>query len=429
MSNNLDRTLQLYGDLAVRVALNLQPGQRLLIIGPLANGGASLEAAPLVRHIAESAYKAGAQLVETLWGDEGLQLARFRNAAPDSFDQFSTWFPQTLADHVTAGHAILSIWANDPDLLKDQPSERLGAVQKTVSQAVRPFREFLSRNGTNWSIIAAPSEGWAARVFPHLPADQQVDALWQAIITLVRLDRPDPIAAWEEHLASLAARRDFLNARRYSALRYSGPGTSLTLGLVPKHRWKAGRATSANGIPFTANLPTEEVYTMPHRDRVDGTVRSTKPLSYAGTLIENFSITFEGGRAVSATAERGEAVLKDLLATDAGSCRLGEVALVPHNSPVAQSGVLFYNTLFDENAACHVALGSAYKFTIEDGEAMTDEQFEAAGGNRSATHVDFMIGSAELEVDGVRPDGTAEPLLRNGDWVVALTRDGFRADT
>lgn len=420
MSITLERTLQLYGELAVRIGVNLRPGQRLLIIGPLANGGVSLEAAPLVRAVTESAYKAGAQLVEAVWGDEALQLARFRHAAPDSFDQFSTWFPTALTEHVARGHAVLSIWANDPDLLKDQAPERLGAVQKAVAQAVRGFREHLSKNGTNWSIVAAPSVGWADRVFPHLPKAQRIDALWAAIATLVRLDRPDPIAAWHTHLAHLAVRRDFLNARRYDALRYRGPGTALTIGLVPGHRWKAGSARSENGIEFTANLPTEEVFSMPHRDRVDGTVRSTKPLSYAGTLIENFSVTFEAGRVVSVTAERGEAVLKDLVATDAGSCRLGEVALVPHNSPVAQSGVLFFNTLFDENAASHVALGSAYKFTVDGGEGMTDEQFEAAGGNRSATHVDFMIGSAELEVDGVRADGTTEPLLRGGDWAEAL---------
>lgn len=420
MSFDLDRTLALYGDLAVRIGVNLRPGQRLLITGPLANGGASLEAAPLVRRITESAYKAGAELVETMWGDEGMQLARFRNAAPDSFSQFSSWFPKALAEHVEAGHAILSIWANDPDLLRNQPSDQLNALQRTVSQAVQPFREVLSRNGTNWSIVAAPSEGWADRVFAHLPKEQRVAALWEAIAKLVRLDQPDPIAAWQTHLAQLAARRDFLNARRYAALRYRGPGTELTIGLVDGHKWKAGSATSGNNIVFTANLPTEEVFTMPHRERVDGTVRSTKPLSYAGTLIENFSITFEAGRAVAVAAERGEAVLKDLVATDEGSCRLGEVALVPHNSPVAQSGVLFYNTLFDENAASHVAFGSAYKFTIDNGEAMTDEQFAAAGGNRSATHVDFMIGSAELEVDGVRADGTAEPLLRSGDWAQAL---------
>lgn len=420
MALNLERTLSSYGDLAVRVALNLQPGQRLLIIGPLANGGVSLEGAPLVRHVAESAYKAGAEYVEALWGDESLQLARFRHARRDSFDRFSSWFPGALTEHVHAGHAVLSIYANDPDLLKDQPPDLVGAVQKTVSGAVRPFREHVSKNGANWSVIAAASTGWAARVFPELPAEQRVDALWEAISRLVRLDRPDPVAAWEEHLAALAARRDFLNARRYSALKYRGPGTDLTLGLAPGHLWVSGRSTSLQGIPFAPNLPTEEVFTMPHRDHVDGTVRATKPLSYGGTLIENFSMTFEGGHVVRASAERGEAVLKTLLDTDAGASRLGEVALVPHNSPVAQSGLLFYNTLFDENAASHVALGSAYKFTTEGGEAMTDEQFEQAGGNRSATHVDFMIGSGELDIDGVKSDGSVEPLMRRGDWAVAI---------
>jgi aminopeptidase len=385
MPANLDRTLTLYGDLAVRVALNLQKGQRLLVIGPLANGGASLEAAPLVRCIAESAYKAGAAFVETLWGDEALQMARFRHAPRDSFDQFSAWLPDALVAHAREGHAVLSIYANDPDLLKDQPVELLGAVQQTVSRVMRPFREHISKNGTNWSVIAAASAGWADRVFPDLPADRRVDALWDAIIRLIRLDQPDPVAAWEAHLAALAARRDFLNARRYEALKYTGPGTDLVLGLAPGHRWVSGRSTSLTGIPFAPNLPTEEVFTMPHRDRVDGTVRSTKPLSYAGTLIENFTMTFEGGRVVRSSAERGETVLRQLLDTDAGASRLGEVALVPHNSPVAQSGVLFYNTLFDENAASHVALGSAYKFTVDGGEAMSDEQFEQAGGNRSAT--------------------------------------------
>jgi aminopeptidase len=315
---------------------------------------------------------------------------------------------------------VLSISANNPDLLKDQPTELVGAVQKAVSVAMRPFREHLSKNGTNWSIVSAPSAGWAARVFPELPPAQQVDALWEAIAKLVRLDHADPVAAWEQHLAALAARRDFLNQRRYSALTYRGPGTDLTLGLAPNHRWVSGRTTSLRGIPFAPNLPTEEVFTMPHKDRVNGTVASTKPLSYAGTLIEDFSVTFENGRVVNASARRGDTVLKSLLATDAGATRLGEVALVPHNSPVAQSGLLFYNTLFDENAASHVALGSAYKFTVADGEGMTDEQFEQAGGNRSATHVDFMIGSARLDIDGVLADGAAEPLMRNGDWAVAL---------
>lgn len=420
MGNHLDHTLALYGDLAIRVALNLQPGQRLLIIGPLANGGCSLEAAPLVRCITESAYKAGASFVETLWGDEALQLARFKYAPRDSFEQFSAWFADALTEHVHAGHAVISVYANDPDLLKDQPPELLGAVQKSVSRAVRPFREHVSKNGTNWSVIAAASKGWAARVFPNLPPAEQVNALWDAIARLVRLDRPDPVAAWEEHLAALAARRDFLNQRRYAALKYRGPGTELTLGLAPGHQWVSGRSTSLQGIAFAPNLPTEEVFTMPHRHQVDGTVTSTKPLSYGGTLIEHFSVTFEKGVVVKATAERGESVLRELLATDDGAARLGEVALVPHNSPVAQSGLLFYNTLFDENAASHLALGSAYKFTIAGGEGMSDDAFEAAGGNRSATHVDFMIGSSDLDIDAVHADGRIEPLMRRGDWATPL---------
>ena len=242
-------------------------------------------------------------------------------------------------------------------------------------------------------------------------------ALWSAIERLCRLDRPDPIAAWETHLAGLAARTDHLNAKRYTALRYSGPGTALTIGLPDGHVWVGGRSTSAAGVRFAPNLPTEEVFTMPHKDRVDGTVRSTKPLSYGGTLIEGFSLTFAEGRVVDVTAEKGEDVLRRLVKMDGGAARLGEVALVPHNSPVAQTGVLFYNTLFDENAASHVALGAAYKFTLRGGELMDDEEFERVGGNRSATHVDFMIGSPELDVDGVLAAGGSEPVMRRGDWV------------
>jgi aminopeptidase len=254
-------------------------------------------------------------------------------------------------------------------------------------------------------------------VFPDLPPAQQMDALWAAIGRLCRLDHPDPIAAWETHLAELAARTAHLNAKQYTALRYTGPGTRLTIGLPPGHVWVGGRSSSASGIRFAPNLPTEEVFTMPHRDRVDGTVRSTKPLSYGGTLIDGFSVTFAEGRVVDVTAEQGGDVLRRLVTMDGGASRLGELALVPHNSPVAQSGVLFYNTLFDENAASHVALGAAYKFTLRGGETMSDEEFEHAGGNRSATHVDFMIGSPELDVDGVRADGSVEPVMRRGDWI------------
>jgi len=413
---DLDRVLRTYGDLAVRVGLNLQPGQRLLIIGPAVNGGVSLEAAPLVREIAASAYRAGASLVEAIWGDEALQLIRFTHAARDSFGQFSAWLPQALAAHVDAGHALISVYANSPDQLKDAPPQLIGDLQKAASTALRGFRDRVGRNQTNWTVVAAAGAGWAAKIFPGLPADQQLTRLWEAIARMCRLDGPQPIEAWERHLSQLAARRDILNAKRYTALKYQGPGTDLTIGLPLNHAWVSGRSATRGGVAFVPNLPTEEVFTMPHAARVDGVVRATKPLSYGGTLIEDFAFTFEGGRIVNATAGQGETVLRQLIATDAGAARLGEIALVPHGSPVAQSGVLFYNTLFDENAASHIAIGSAYKFTMVDGETMEDEAFEQAGGNRSAVHVDLMIGSQELDVDGVLASGGVEPLMRQGEW-------------
>ena len=409
--------LESYADLAVRVALNLQPGQRLLVIGPLVNGGLSLEAAPLVRQVAAHAYRAGAELVEALWGDEPMQLARFRHARPDTLSQFSRWLPAALEEHAQAGHAVLSIYANDPDLFQHEPSERVGALQQAVSRAVMPFRDLLSRNHFNWATIAAASAAWARKVFPDLPDDQRVPRLWDAIGRMCRLDRPDPVQAWQEHLDRLAERSDFLNGRRFSALKYSGPGTDLTLGLPAGHIWVAGASTSRAGIRFVPNLPTEEVFTIADRSRADGTVRATKPLSYGGSVIEDFTLRFEAGRVVHLSAARGENVLRQMLATDDAAGRLGEVALVPHSSPVAASNLLFYNTLFDENAASHVALGTAYKFTLQGADAMSVDEFQRAGGNTSAIHVDFMIGSQQLDVDGVLGNGRTEPLMRGGEWV------------
>jgi aminopeptidase len=409
--------LSRYGELAVRIALNLRPGQRLLIVGPLVNGGVSLEAAPLVRAVAAAAYRGGAELVEAIWGDEPLQLIRFKHARRDSFGAFSAWLPTSLADHAAAGHAVLSIYANDPDLLAHEDVEAAGTLQQTASRSVMAFRDHISRNQTNWAVVAAAGQAWADKVFGDAPPAERLSRLWEAIGRLCRLDRPDPIAAWHDHLAALASRRDDLNRRRYTALRFSGPGTDLTVGLPPGHAWVSGSSDSRSGIRFVPNLPTEEVFTIADRVRVDGVVRSTKPLSYSGALIEDFALRFEGGRVADFSAGRGEAVLRQLLDTDEGARRLGEVALVPHDSPIAQSGRLFYNTLFDENAASHVALGSAYKFTLQGGETMADDGFERAGGNRSAAHVDFMIGSGEVDVDAIPSAGDPVPLMRKGQWV------------
>ena len=421
---DLERSLQVYGELVVKVGLNLQVGQRLLIIGPIASGGASLEAAPLIRHIAASAYDAGAPLVEAMWGDEALQLARFRHAPRDSFNECSDWLPRALAEHVESGHAILSVYANDPDLLNDENPDLVSAVQQSTSRSIKRFREHVSRNQTNWAVVAAAGGAWAAKVFPTLPPEQQMARLWDTLGQLCRLDRQDPVAAWEAHVEALAARSDYLNRKHYAALRYAGPGTDLTVGLPKGHIWVSGRSVSRSGIPFTANLPTEEVFTIAHKDRVEGTVEASKPLSYGGTLIEGFSLRFAEGRVISFGAERGESVLRQLIETDHGAARLGEVALVPHSSPVSQSGLLFYHTLLDENAASHVALGSAYKFTLEGGDKMSDGQFEQAGGNRSIVHVDFMIGSEDLDVDGVLQDGATEPVMRRGEWAVEVAMGG-----
>jgi aminopeptidase len=418
-ATDLRQQLEAYGELAVKVALNLQPGQRLIILGPLATG-VSFEAAPLVRHIAASAYRAGAQLVEVLWGDELLLLTRFSHCQQESLNEFSSWLPKALTEHVEAGHAVLSIYANDPDLLKNESPENVGALQTATSRAMQPFRELISRNQTNWAVIAAAGSGWAAKVFPDRRPDEQIARLWDEINRLCRLDQPDPVAAWQKHIDDLAARADYLNQQRYHALRYSGPGTEITIGLPTGHIWVSGHTISRSGIQFTANLPTEEVFTIPHKDRVDGTVRSTKPLSYGGTLIEDFSIRFSKGRVVDVKAARGETVLRQLVETDPGAGQLGEIALVPHSSPVSQSGRLFYNTLFDENAATHVALGAAYKFTLQGSETMDDAAFGHAGGNRSVIHVDFMIGSADLDIDGLRENGSAEPLMRRGEWSTAV---------
>ena len=413
----LDERLDLYGDVAVKVALNLQPGQRLLIIGPLMNGGVALEAAPLVERIAASAYRAGAQLVEAIWGDETLQVVRFRHARTATIGEFSAWLPSALEEHAKAGHAILSVYANDPDLLRREPPDLVSALQQATSRAVMPFREYISRNATNWGVVSAASDAWAAKIFPGLSPGDRLSRLWETIARFCRLDRPDPIAAWKAHLSALASRSEQLNRKRYTALKFRAPGTDLTVGLPAGHLWVSGESITQSGIRFVANLPTEEVFTIADRQRVDGTVCATKPLSYAGTLIEDFSLRFDGGRVVDVKAAQGEAVLRQLVETDATSGRLGEVALVPHSSPIAQSGLLFYSTLFDENAASHVALGSAYKFTLTDGDSMSDDAFERAGGNRSAIHVDFMIGSSDMDVDGVHGNGSDEPLMRAGEWV------------
>jgi aminopeptidase len=410
VSLSFEGQLRNYADLAVQVGVNLQAGQRLIVRAPV-------ESAPLVRLIAERAYKSGARLVDVMWGDDAVTLARFKYAPRDSFEEFPDWQAQGLIEATEQGDALLSVYAADPDLLKEQDPELVALTERVRQTRLQSFYKKITSDATNWSIVAFPIPSWAAKVFPDAPPEQQVARLWQAIFTACRVDRPDPAAAWQEHTRQLAARRDYLTGKQYTALTYRAPGTDFRVGLPEQHEWHAGQKDTLTGIPFIANIPTEEVFTTPHKEQTEGVVSSTKPLSYSGVLIENFSLTFAAGRVVKVTAEKGEAVLKRLVETDEGAARLGEVALVPHSSPISKSGVMFYNTLFDENASDHLALGRAYRLGLKNGADMSDEAFAAAGGNDSLVHVDFMIGSNEMDIDGITAGGDAEPLMRGGEWV------------
>jgi aminopeptidase len=409
MSLEFEQYLRSYADLAVKIGVNVQPGQRLMIRAPL-------DSAPLARLIAISAYQAGARLVDVIWEDEQLELIRFQNAPRDSFEEASSWLPNALLEYAQRGDALISIRGNDPDLLNNQDPNLIASARKAASIKFAPFMDRLMHTDLNWLVVSAPVVSWAAKVFSGLPAEQQMSRLWDMIFDVCRLKQPDPSAAWERHITQLSARSAYLNRKQYAALHYRAPGTDLRVGLPRGHVWESARAISAKGIAFVPNMPTEEVFTMPHKDRVSGTVTASKPLNYSGTLIENFRLTFAEGRVVEIAAESGADSLRKLIATDAGAGRLGEVALVPHSSPISQSGLLFYNTLFDENAASHLALGRAYQSTLEGGTAMSDEEFSAAGGNNSLIHVDFMIGAAAMDIDGLTEDGAAEPVMRAGEW-------------
>ena len=397
-------------EVAVRIGLGLAPGQEMVMT-------ATLDALPLARRITEQAYKAGAKLVTTLFSDEESALLRFRYGPDASFDAAASWLYEGLAQAYRSGAARLAITGNDPSLLSKEDPEKVSRVNRATSKAYRPALELITRHEINWTIVASATPAWAAAVFPDSPRDEALARLWEAIFAASRTDQPDPVAAWKEHDANLHARADRLNEKRYSALHFRGPGSDLRVGLADNHLWLGGGTTAQNGRYCIPNMPTEEVFTTPHKDRVEGRVTSTKPLSYQGTMIEEISVRFEAGKIVEAHAARGNQVLQGMIKTDEGARRLGEVSLVPHSSPIASSGLLFMNTLFDENAACHIALGQAYSTCLKDGDSLTNEELAARGANDSLIHVDWMIGSNRIDVDGISAAGKAEGVMRGGEWV------------
>ena len=408
MNPNLEHQLDQYARLSVEVGLNLRAGQRLFITAPL-------ETAPLVRRIAEHAYKAGARLVQVVYNDEQLEPIRFAHAPRDSFDEYPEWVAAAWSGALERGDAFLSIAAGDPDLLKNADPKLVQQVARVRQERLLEAREGLMRNRVNWLVVSVPIPSWAHCVFPELPEEQALEQLWNAIFKTVRADQPDPVAAWRAHLEKLDARRNWLNAQRFTELHLHGGGTDLRVGLPEGHIWTSGQSLARNGVLFCANLPTEEVFTLPHKDRVNGTVRSTKPFAHNGVLVEGIEVEFQAGRIVRASAQRGQETFLGLLDTDEGSRRIGEIALVPHKNPVSDAGILFLNTLFDENAASHIALGRAYPFTLEGGTAMNDQELETAGANTSLVHEDWMIGSDQIDVDGIT-DGKFVPVMRAGEW-------------
>jgi aminopeptidase len=416
---NHQELLGKYAEAIVRVGLNIRAGQRLIIINATSRG-VTPAGRELAHAVAKAAYQARARYVEVLWGDEEMHRIRLQYAPDGSFDEYPKFMISGIMDMIKNGDALLTISANDPDAMNGLNPDRVGAFQKAHLENWKEVGLSVSRNATNWCVVAGSSPAWAKKIFPDLKTEEAEQKLWQAIFETTRASQPDPVAAWQEHIKFLRKRADYLQAKKYSALHYKGPGTDLTLGLPQGHRWASAQMLAENGVAFTANMPTEEVFTLPDRNRADGTVAATFPLRYGGSLIEDFSVTFENGQIVKVNAKKNEAILQKLVATDEGSTRLGEIALVPASSPISNRGHLFYNTLFDENASCHIAIGRAYRFTLIGGEELTDEEFIAAGGNMSLTHVDFMIGSPHMDIDGIKEDGAREPVMRGGEWAIEV---------
>jgi aminopeptidase len=409
--NTFERNLEKYAELAVKVGINIQEQQTLVINAPIST-------ADFIRKVSKVAYAAGAKNVHVEWSDEELTLIKYKQAPSEAFKDFPIWKAKGHEEMADQGAAFLTVSASNPDLLKGVDPERIATASKTAGAAMENFRKYIQSDKVSWTVLAVPTIEWASKLFPDSSDEEKVSQLWDLIFKATRVDLDDPVEAWKEHSAHLQSKVAFLNSKGYKKLHYKATGTDLTIELPEKHLWIGGSGENENGTSFVANIPTEEVFTVPKRDGVHGVVTSTKPLNYGGNLIENFSLTFENGKIVDFTAENGYETLKRLIEIDEGSHYLGEVALVPHNSPISNTNVIFYNTLFDENASNHLAIGSAYSFCIEGGKTMSKDDLQKNGANTSLTHVDFMIGSSEMDIDGELPDGKIEPLFRNGNWVV-----------
>jgi aminopeptidase len=405
-----DQMLEKYARLIVKTGINLQKNQILVINSPI-------ECAPVTRIVAEIAFREGAKDVVVFWKDELFSKIRYLHAPEQIFDQFPEWQKEFYTSYVRQGAAFLSISASDPELMKEVDPQRMVRVQKASNVALKEYRDRLMSNQNVWCVISIPTIAWAKKVFPDVSEQEAIEELWKAIFKAVRVDQEYPVAAWEEHKENLKRSMEFMNSNRFKTLHYKNSlGTDFVIEFPEDHIWVAGADYTPDGVEFIANMPTEEVFTLPKKTGVNGKVVSSMPLNYNGTLIDNFSMTFKDGRIVEFTAATGLEALKSLIETDEGSLYLGEVALVPHNSPISNSKILFYNTLFDENASCHLAIGKAYPVCLKNGENLSKEELEKAGVNDSVVHEDFMIGTADLEIVGTTADGKQVPVFIKGNF-------------
>lgn len=401
-----------YARLTVKVGINLQKGEPLVINSPI-------EGAEFVRLLAKNAYELGASEVHVNWSDETLVKLKYKNSPMEIFENFPKWKSDSLEYYAEKGAGFISISAQDPEMLKEIDPKKIAANNKASSIALKAFRKYTMNDINSWCVISIPTKSWAKSVFPDVTEDEAYDKLWEAIFNATRMNLDDPIQAWEEHIDTLMEKNTILNEKSFKTLHYTASnGTDLLVKLPKGHIWASGGSNNSKGTYFVANMPTEEVFTMPDKYGVNGIVYSTKPLNYGGKLIDEFKLVFKDGKVVDYDAKVGKEVLKDLFDIDEGAMYLGEVALVPYESPISRSNILFKNTLFDENASCHFAFGKAYPTNIEGGANMSDEELEAHGVNDSLTHVDFMVGSKDMNIVGETESGEKIQVFKDGNWAI-----------
>ncbi|RRD93495.1 aminopeptidase [Clostridiales bacterium COT073_COT-073] len=408
--NNFQEKLKKYAKLAVEIGVNLQKGQPVVISCPV-------EAAEFGRYLAEAAYQAGASEVIMRWADDKLSRMKIQYASLETLKMVPEWLKLLEDTYVDQDACYIAVSAADPNALKGLDVEKVTANKNTLDKIVEKRRAALMNSENTWTIVSVPTLAWAEKVFAPETGEKAMDLLWEAIFNVTRMNTQDPVAAWKEHIANLSKKADELNQKNFKYLHYkSANGTNLRIELPKGHIWLAAAEKSRKGTEFVANMPTEEVFTLPKRDGVDGVVYSSKPLVYLSNVIDQFWLRFEKGTVVEYDAREGKEFLKALLEADSGSARLGEVALVPFDSPISNSKILFFNTLYDENASCHLALGKAYPTTVEGGDGASAEKLMELGANVSKEHSDFMVGTADLEIMGETYEGQMIPVFRNGNW-------------